>query len=157
MDDEEDVEEVETEIDTEAGNDPNTKVGRRVAEVEYARFLEAMDLQDSLDTSKMDDEDRKGLDLIRTMVIRAIMHGHLVINENGEPVYTPTRGNKNPITFHEPTGAHQMAMDQRKKNHTVSRQMSWMAAMTKQPVARFANMANRDLKLCQGLFLLFTA
>ena len=62
-------------------------------------------------------------------MVRAIVDGHLVINDKGEPVFTPTVGNGESITFHEPTGASLQAM-RGKKDQDVDKLFGAMADMT---------------------------
>jgi hypothetical protein len=102
----------------------------------------------------MDAEDLKSFDEAKRRIIKAICSGRLVVDEKGQPVFTPTSGD--PITFHEWTGASLMAMDQKKKDQAIGKVYAAMADMTKQPAVRFAKMLGRDLKVCQaitGLFL----
>lgn len=131
------------------------KIARSVCEGEFERFADAMGLD--LDQSQMDDEDKKGLLLQKNRILSAMEFGALVINEKGEPVYTPQEGSGEPITFHEPRGASFMAMDQKKAGHDNTKAFAFLADMTQQSVQRFAGMAGRDLKVCQAVFLLFLA
>src|SRR5690606_5046195 len=128
------------------------KVPRDVAEEEFNRFLEAMDLEPIF----VDDDDKKGFEDARQRIVRAMMRGQLVINDKGEPVFTPGDG-KGDITFHEPTGNTFMATDQKRKNHDVAKSFAAMAECTKTSIARFATMSNRDMKVCQSIILLFLA
>ena len=132
------------------GTDP--KVSEDVAEQEIDRFLEAMDID--ADKSSMDDEDLDGYKRGRRTLAKAMMDGSLVINDAGEPVFTPKSGG-DAITFHEPTGATYMEMDRRKQGHDVSKMISIMAAQSKQPPARFANMPQRDFRVAQAITILF--
>lgn len=130
------------------------KVAREVAEAEFERFVEAMDLE--LDDARMDTEDRKSFSELRDRVVRCIEQGHLVVDEKGQPVYTPRAGNHTqPITFHEPTGASFMAMDSKKKGQDIAKMYAVMADMTHLDAKVFASMANRDLKVCQAIVSLF--
>jgi len=128
------------------------KVDQETADREFERFATAMDLE--IDTSKMDEEDRKGFEQQRGRVIKAIMTGSLVINEDGEPVFTPSfEGNA--LTFYEPTGGTYMAMDRKKNSENMARMATVMAEMTKTSPKTFANMKNRDFKVCLAITLLF--
>jgi hypothetical protein len=130
-------------------NEP--KVSAEVAEAEFARFTEAMDLD--VDVSKMDEDDRKGFDDARSTIERAIMRGSLVIDDKGQPIYTPQDGK--PITFYEPTGASIMAMDGHKKGHDAAKMFALMADMTKTTAKTFAQLNMRDFKVCQKIVMLF--
>lgn len=132
------------------------KIAPEVAEQEFKRFADSMALD--VDVSAMDDEDRKGFEQQKRLIVRAICHGGLVINDNGEPVYTTSRG-KDPVTvcFHEPEGAVLMAMDRKGQKENVGKMYVTMGEMTKQPAKVFANMKMADLKVCMAIFTLFLA
>lgn len=132
----------------------DAKVGRDVAEAEFERFVESMDLD--VDPAHMDGEDRASFAQLKERILRAIEHGHLVVDEKGQPVYTPRAGGAvQSITFHEPTGASFMAMDSKKKDQNVAKMYAVMADMTHLDPKVFAAMAARDLKICQALVTLF--
>lgn len=131
------------------------KVALEVAEQEFYRFVEEMDLD--LDTSLMDVEDLTAFTKQKNRIIRAIQRGHLVVNENGEAVYTPfNKGSKHkePITFHERTGASMMAMDGKKKNHDVAKTYAVLADMCRVHQSVFAGLVGTDVKVCEALFAL---
>lgn len=130
------------------------KVAKEVAEQEFERFAEVMDLD--VDPAFLDDEDKKGLELQKNRIIAAIMAGSLVINDDGEPVYTPQRSeDRTPITFHEPSGASLMEMDRKKKNEDIGKLYAIMASMGKVHANTFAKMKMSDLKVCQAVTTLF--
>ncbi len=130
------------------------KIDAETAESEIERFAEAMDLD--LDTSKMDEEDRKAFDQQKRVLTLSIQKGNLIINDKGEPVFTPTMGdNLDPLTFYEPDGASFMTMDKMKKNADVAKMFGIMADMTKTHSKVFAKMKNRDSKVCQAIVTLF--
>lgn len=132
------------------------KISREVAELEFNRFTDAMDID--VDTSKMDEEDTKGLNQLRDRVVGAIMNGSLTINDDGEPTFSPRRSrNTDPITFYEPTGATLMAMDRKKKSEDMGKLYVAMADMTKTTPATFSSMAMADLKVCIAVVTLFLA
>lgn len=129
------------------------KVDAQTAESEVDRFLEAMDID--ADRQGMDEDSRSGYDNARATLVRAIRRGHLVINDEGEPVYTPRTVDTGPITFREPTGATFMEMDRKKSGQDVGKLMAIMAGMTSQPSKTFANMKKRDFSVCQAVTTLF--
>jgi len=131
------------------------KIAPEAAEAEFVRFAESMDLD--VDTGYMDDEDKTQFEKLQRRIVRAICDGSLVVNEKGEAVYTPeneSSKHKDAITFHERTGASLMAMDGKKKGHDVSKTYAVMASMCKVPAATFANLAGKDIKVCEALFAL---
>jgi hypothetical protein len=131
--------------------DHESTIAEEVAEEEFARFLETMDL---VPADNLDDEDRKGFEDCKRRFIAAVRAGTLVVNEKGEPVFTPGDG-RGPITFHEPKGASFIAMDTKKRGHDVAKSLAAMADMTQQTIARFSAMPNRDLRVCQAIQILF--
>lgn len=135
--------------------DKEKKVNAEMAEVEFDRFVDAMDLD--LDTADMDAEDLTAFNKQKGRILRAIQNGSLIINDNGEAVYTPCRPgskHKEAITFHERTGASLMAMDGKKKNHDVAKTYAVMADMCKVHQSVFAGLVGTDVKVCEALFAL---
>jgi hypothetical protein len=126
-----------------------------VIEAELDRFFDKMDIATDRHDLKGDDLE-SFVDKKKTLVA-AMRAGRLVIDDQGQPVYTPKVGITEPITFHEPTGASYMAMDQGKEREQVKKMFNVMADMTGQPANRFANMKNRDLKVCMAVAVLFLA
>lgn len=130
------------------------KVDLETAEQEVERFADSMGL--NLDTSDMDEEDLKGFEVQHRTVVQAIREGGLVINEDGEPVYTPQRSkDTGPITFHEPGGSTLLAQDRRKSGQDVAKTYTMMAELTGEDTARFSKLKLKDVKVCTALFTLF--
>lgn len=133
---------------------PEDKVSAEMAEQEFDRFAESMDLE--FDTSSMDPEDKKGFDHNKGIIIKAIQKGSLFIDDKGQPVYTPQRtADVAPIVFKEPTGASLMAMDSGKKAEDVKKLYHVMADVTGREPKVFSNMKMADLKVCMAVITLF--
>lgn len=130
------------------------KHSEEAALAEFERFAEAMDLD--IDERGMDDEDRKGFYEARRIFVKAFVAGRLVVNEKGEPTYSPTDG-KGDITFYEPTGASFMASDQKRSGHDVAKMHAIIADMTKTDGRRISQLPGRDYKAVQAIALLFLA
>lgn len=125
------------------------------ATLEFDRFAESMDLD--LDETLMDDEDITAFKKQKNRIVRAIERGALIINENGEAVYTPQNEqskHKEALTFHERTGASLMAMDSKKKNHDVSKTYAVMSDMCRVHPGVFAGLVGNDIKICEAIFAL---
>lgn len=134
--------------------DEKYKVDAETAAVEFDRFLDCMDIDADVDS--MDDEDRKGFSMQKNTVIMAIRRGSLIIDDDGQPVFTPVASdNRDPITFYEPTGAAYMAQDRKKKGQDMAKMYAIMGEVTKQHPGVFAKMKNRDVKVCQAIMTLF--
>lgn len=130
------------------------KVSVEMAEQEFDRFAEAMDLE--FDTANMDQEDVKGFDHNKSIILKAIQKGALIIDEKGQPVYTPQRtSDVSPIVFREPTGASLMAMDGGKKTEDVKKLYHVMADVTERDAKLFSSMKMADLKVCMAVITLF--
>ena len=130
-------------------------VDKETAVNEFDRFTGAMDLD--LDTSEMDAEDITAFNKQKRRIITAIERGALVVNEDGEAIYTPQHKKSkhtDAITFHERTGASLMAMDGKKKNHDVAKTYAVMADMCKVSPKVFAGLVGTDVKTCEALFAL---
>ena len=130
------------------------KISKEMAEQEFDRFAEAMDLE--FDTAGMDPEDIKGLEHNKGIVLKALQKGALTIDDEGQPVYSPQRsGDIKPIVFREPTGASLMAMDHGKKAEDVKKLYNVMADVTGREPKLFASMKMADLKICMAVITLF--
>jgi hypothetical protein len=132
------------------------KVVPEVAEAEFVRFAEAMDID--LADRGLTEEDRASLATQRAVIVRAICKGSLVINDAGEPVFTPTRGDataRQPLTFPEPGGSVMLSVDKFGKNAGVAKTYAMLGELTKTTPAHFSRMVERDLKVCRAIFALF--
>ena len=130
-------------------------VDKETAKVEFDRFVELMDLD--LDTSDMDADDLTGFNKQKRRIITAIERGSLVINEDGEAVFTPANAKSKynePLTFHERTGASLKAMDGKKKGHDVAKTYAVLADMCRVNQKVFAGLVGTDVKVCEALFSL---
>ena len=131
------------------------KVALEVAQQEFERFIEDMDID--ADQSVMDEEDKTAFNKHKSRMIKNIIRGSLVINENGEAVYTPHREaskHKDAITFHERTGASLMAADGKKKGDDVKKTYAVMGNMCKLHPGVFAGLSGPDIKACESIFAL---
>lgn len=131
------------------------KISKDMAEKEFDRFTEAMDLY--FDTSEMDEEDLSGFQKNRGRLVRAIQSGALVINDDGEAIFTPANKKskrQDPLTFHERTGASLMAMDGKKKGHNVAKTYAIMGDICKCHPKVFSGLVGNDVKICEALFIL---
>lgn len=128
-------------------------INEQVAKEEFDRWVDAMDLD--LDTAVMDAEDLTAFNKQKRRILRALERGSLVISEAGEAVYTPRNPNtrnRDPLTFHERTGASLMAMDGKKKGHEAAKTYAIMADICRTHPSTFAGMAGEDVKVCEALF-----
>lgn len=129
----------------------DSAVAREVAEAEFERFLDAMDLKIGL--VDLDDEDKASLAAARSRIVGEIVRGRVVVDEDGQPRFTTSEGHE--VVFYEPKGSTFMAADKRKDGHNIAKMYAILAEMTRESPARFANMKGRDIKTCQAILLLF--
>lgn len=131
-------------------------VAREVAEDEFNRFCDSMDIDN--DVGAMTEEDEKSFKMPKETFIKAVMQGGLVVNDDGEPVYTPRNSPKvGTLTFREPSGADYMAMDRKKEGQNIGKMWSMADSVTKSSPGTIANLRNRDLKVVQAIMQLFMA
>lgn len=132
------------------------KVNKEQAEKEFNDFIEVMDLD--CDTDTMDENDKSGFFDQKRIVIRSVMKGDLVFDDDSQPVFTPAHkasSEVGAITFHEPEGSNYMEMDRKKLGHDIAKMHAVMAGMTKKPAKLFASLKGRDHKICVALVTLF--
>lgn len=133
-------------------------VAQEVAEREFARFLEAMDLTEKVSTKNLDADDRKAFESNKQVLLVAMRRGSLVIDEQGQPTFTPVKSvDFRPIVFKEPTGATVKAMDQAKQGNNGERGIILMSAISGEVQARFVKMVRRDYAVCEAITLIFFA
>jgi hypothetical protein len=132
------------------------KVAPEVALEEFGRWMEAMGLEVKLDPERMDDQDKAGLAINRTVLLRAITDGSLVVKDTGEFVFTPKAGG-DALTFYEPDGGALQAMDQAKDGAPVQRMVKLICAMTRSTPKTISNLKIRDYAVCESIAVLFLA
>lgn len=125
------------------------KISLEMAEQEFERFADSMDID--IDTDSLNEEDVASFNEVRKKFIKALQKGSLVVNDEGEAVFTTTRGEPISLRFREPDGAALQAVDKRKKNEDVAKLYSIMGAISGKPPKTFANMKMADLKVCQAI------
>lgn len=135
------------------------KIVWEVAENDFKNWCEDQDIDDDVKT--MDEDDQKGFENSKRRIIRAVIAGHLIFNDDGLAEYTPHREKssfKDTLTFHEYTGGDLSAgLDGNKKNQNVKATYKTMAKVCKCRSIVFDKMAGPDLKVCQSIFMLLTA
>jgi|AntRauTorckE5430_2_1112549.scaffolds.fasta_scaffold00317_7 hypothetical protein len=129
-------------------------VAKEVAELEFLRFVELMDLD--VNTDDMDEDDLKGFNQQKKKLILAIQAGSLIVSDKGEPTYTPQRINDAmAVTFYEPTGSALMAMDRKKKTEDIGKMYALMGEITRTHSNVFSKMKITDVKICMAITTLF--
>jgi hypothetical protein len=133
------------------------KVAREVAELEFERICVARRID--TDESEMDDDDKKSFAEIKRKVVRAIERGDLVVNESGDPIFTPPVAGAQALTFHRPTGATFMAMDSRGGNGKggITATVAAITEMTRTAPGVVSKLEAPDFQFCCTLANLFLA
>ena len=127
------------------------KISDDVIVAEFDRFVDEMDLD--LDPVYMDEDELRTFEKHKRRLFEAMRRGALVINENGEAVYTPQKDtNAKPITFHERTGASLMATNGVQKGHDATKMYRMLGDMCQEHPSRFSKLRGIDIKICEILF-----
>lgn len=132
-------------------------VAKEVAEAEFDRMCAARRLD--VDESDMDADDLEKFTDIKKNLVKAMMRGELVVNEAGDPVFTPPVPGAKPLTFHKPTGATFMAMDSKdgKYKGNMTATAASITEMTKTTPGDVSKLEGPDFQLCCRLANLFLA
>ena len=131
----------------------NSVMSPEAAQADFDRFVEANAIDDELED--MDTEDRAAFKKQRKRMLTALGDGSLVINDEGEAVYTPKNSADGaPIHFRERTGASLMASDRHGKGKDVAKTYAIMADMTQETPKRFALLKGVDIKVCEAIYAL---
>jgi hypothetical protein len=126
------------------------QVAREVAEAEFSRFVETMDID--VDKSKLDIDDAAKLDQLRETFVSAVEKGRLVVDEHGQPIYTTKDGKS--FTFREPTGATILKMQKESTGGASANQIAF-SMMTETNQLEYAKMLRRDHKVIDAVLVLF--
>lgn len=131
------------------------KVAKEVAEAEFDRFVDAMDL--NADPERMNAEELESFLGYKSTVVTAVKRGSLVFDGEGQPCFTPRFSEAEAITWFVPKGANLMSMDGKKKLHDVERLFAYVASCCKITPVSLAKLDERDLKVLRAIAVLFLA
>ena len=129
------------------------KVAREVAEAEFIRFCDAMDVD--YNTDRMTDEDAKDFNESKGLLLDALQIGVLEIDSDGMAVVYPKKGDIKQIKFNELCGADYVAMDNKKDTQSFAKMFAMMGSITKLPPATFSKLKKFDAKVCLSIAKLF--
>lgn len=129
------------------------KVAREVAEQEFNRFCDAMDVDRN--TSRMPDEDAKEFNEVKAILLDALQIGVLQIDDEDCAVVYPKKGGIKQIKFNELCGADYVAMDNKKDTQSFAKMFAMMGSITKLPPATFSKLKKFDAKVCLSIAKLF--
>lgn len=133
------------------------KVAVEVAELEFNRFAEKFDLD--TDVKKMSEKDTDTFESNQRKIVRSIMSGHAIVEEDGTILYTlkcPEDGGAlTDLKFSPPKGNIYTVTDKYKEGQNVHQLNGAIGVLTGQPPKTFANMAAIDVKFCHAVTNLF--
>lgn len=129
------------------------KINQEIAAEDFDRWIETI----GIDVTDLDDEDAADVSRHRRRIMNAIEAGNAEVSADGASItYRPTRSDGvESITFHEPTGEAWLAIDRKKKNHSIAQLHAVLASVTRQPPVVFSKLAAADYKFCQSVVSLF--
>jgi len=131
------------------------KIAREVADTEFDRFVDAMDLE--IEPDLMGEDETLSFEKQKRRIIRAIERGALVIDNDGYAVYTPVHMSLDkPLKFAQFNGAALSATDGKKRDARTAQLHAMMAQMTKVGPNTFNKMEGIDTKVCMALVMLLT-
>jgi hypothetical protein len=130
------------------------KIDAETAALEFSRCMDAMGIEDDFDD--WDTEDTQDFEGLKKIIVKCIMRGSVVIDEIGQPVFTPQRSeDKTPLTFYEPDGTAMASSDKRQAQESHAKSYMLIAAMTKTHSSRYYKMKRKDLDVCTAIATLF--
>lgn len=126
-----------------------SKIAREVAEQEFEKWCEAMDVEiDGLTT-----EEIEGMAPHRRIIVNAISKGAATVDEAGKLSYKTHRtAEPQDYTFGEISGATLVSMEKANLGH--ARIFVVLSEITGRPAGEFRKMTGRDLSLMESVFIL---
>lgn len=139
-------------------NKAKTTMSEELAIAEVQRWADENDI----DLTVTNDDGKQVFDAAVSKLAAQVRVGRLVLNDAGEFVYTisgksPAGYAGEQITFHAPTGAAYMGMDNYKDTQAMHKLLAVASAMTGKDVSWFAKLANGDYKVVQHVVSFFIA
>ena len=119
-----------------------SKVAAEVCEQEFKRLCASRRIDD--DAESMNEAELRVFNARKRPLVRAMARGELVINAEGNPVFTPPGGKA--ITFHKATGATLMAGDGHAEGHDIGRLVAVATEMTKTPPGELSKLELEDFR-----------
>ena len=124
---------------------------KEVAEQEFERMCRTRRVE--TDIEEMDEKARESFEGRKRKVVKAIMRGLLVVNDAGDPTYTPPVVGAKPLVFHKLTGAALIAHD--KANGHMGAITLTLAECTQTSPSELAKLDAKDYQFCCELVNLF--
>ena len=141
-----------TELQIVDGGKSEPKISESVAESEFERWADAVDIE--YDEKVFDEASKNEFERNKTILVREIQRGSLVISDEGEATYTPWKKrtkDKTPMTFREKE-AGDLVIGDRKGMGDVTLTINLIARLTGRPFDSVKGLAGRDLTVVQTIF-----
>ena len=119
-----------------------SKIAAEVCEQEFKRLCSARRIDD--DGAGMSAEEVKDFNDRKRPLVRAMARGELVIDKDGNPVFTPPGGKA--ITFYKATGATMMAGDGHGPGQEIHRLVAIAQEMTKSTPGDLSKLELEDFR-----------
>lgn len=126
------------------------KIAREVAATEFARMCEAYRIE--VDVER-DDEETAEWDEISGAIIRDMMSGELVVDEQGLPTFTPPGGPA--FKFHKATGATYTALETYPSAKQMQNMIAAVAELTRTDKPTLSKLEAPDFQALLRLAKLF--
>ena len=129
-----------------------TKINKEMAEAEFQRWCDAMDIETDAEFFEEED-DISSFKKNKSKVVRSIMDGSTIINDEGLLVYTTRRKEKQKTyTFNEFYGSILISMEKIEGGN--ARMFTGCGEITQTSQGDFSSMKGSDLALSQAVFIL---
>lgn len=126
------------------------KVALEVCEPEFQRMCAGRRIDTDVD--EMSEAEKATFERHRDTVLRAMRRGHLVVNGDGDPEFTPPSGNK-VLKFARMTAATLVSIEKADGNNAMS--MAATAEMTGTAPSQISKLDIADFKVCGALAMIF--
>lgn len=134
------------------------KLTQEVAEQEFERMAEIWDID--TDESGFDEDDLESFIKAKKPLIKSLMDGSLVVDEDGNATFTLRWSKKlmengtETITL-DPSRPDVLVMDKFKERETMHKMRAYIASMASKPLRIIGQIDPRDEKRLRGAVLLF--
>jgi hypothetical protein len=124
-----------------------SKVALEVCEAEFARLCASRRIDD--DVASMTEPEAKAFDARKRPIVRAMARGEIVVDADGNPVFTPPGGKA--LIFHKATGATLMAGDKVADGHDIARLVAVADEMTKSVPGALSKLDLEDFRIVSDI------
>lgn len=131
------------------------KIAADVAEAEFQKLCDLRRLD--IDPDGMNAEEVESFGKLKSVILKALRAGSLIVNDDGSCVYTPPVPSAKSLTFYRATGASFMAMDTVAKGKEMGKMVAVITDMTRSNPGDVSKLEAPDFAFCSKLVNLFLA